>query len=340
MAAADRTPPQHLSFLNAAAGSAQRWGLFPILRGAEARAHGLPRIGRAKLPSQNIVDLAQTPTMAFPDTTLNQVRPRYGRIRVSGYWLGLTGPMGPLPTHLTEFGVYEARYAASQPFGDWLDVLAGRMLQLFYRAWADSQPAAMLDRPGDDRFGDQLAALSGAREGVSRTAAFPAQARLHYAALFGSRRSAAGIEDALTHLMGQPVSLLEYQPRWRSIETDDLTRLGTSYAALGQDAVLGGRVRTAADAFRVVIRARSYRDYRTLLPGGTRYAVAAEALNAFSPGHLEWDIALEIAEKDARPARLDGQSALAWTGWLRKPAESNKIRRDAHLRRRTARRAA
>jgi type VI secretion system ImpH/TssG family protein len=340
MAAPDRTPPDHLSYLAAAAKTVRRWGLFAILRGAESRAPQLPRIGRAKMPAQNIVDLAQTPSLSFADTTLDSVTPQRGRMRLSGFWLGLLGPMGPLPTHLTEFAVYEARYAARRPFGGWLDVIAGRMLQLFYRAWADSQPTALLDRPGDDRFGDYVAALSGAREGVPADAAFPAQARLHYAALFASRRSASGIEDAMTHLMGQPVALLEFQPRWRAIEPDDLTRLGTSYAALGQDAVLGGRVRAASDAFRVVIRARNYRDYRTLLPGGTRYAVAAEALTAFAPSHLEWDIALEIEEREARPARLDGQTALGWTGWLRKPTESHKIRRDAHLRRRTAKRAA
>ncbi len=333
MAPADRPPPQHLTFLARAAETARSWGLFPIVRGAEARAQGLPRVGRAKRPSQNIVDLAQTPSLGFAQTTLDSVEIKDGRARVSGYWLGLTGPMGPLPTHLTEFAAYEARYGRSRPFGRWLDVLAGRMLQLFYRAWADTQPAVMLDRPEEDRFACYLASLSGAREGVRQGAAFPADARLHYAALFASRRSAAGIEDGLSHLMGQPVQLLEYQPRWRGIEVEDRSRLGTAFGRLGHDAVLGARVRSAGDAFRIVIKAKNFRDYKTLLPTGTRFAVAAEALDAFAPSHLEWDIALEIQERHMRPARLDGQSQLGWTGWLAKPVKSDRVRQDAHLRR-------
>ncbi|MGI4732239.1 MAG: type VI secretion system baseplate subunit TssG [Janthinobacterium lividum] len=341
MAAEDGSPAQHLSkrpsrhlaFLAAAAAQARRFGLFPILRGAEARAPDLPRIGRARRRSQSIADLAQVPSLAFPDSTLELVEIVDGRARVAGRWLGLTGPMGALPAHLTEFADFERRYARSQPFGRWLDLLANRMLQFFYRAWADSQPAAQADRPGDDRFGGYLGALTGATEGVGPDAAFPAQARLHYAALFASRRSAAVIEDALGHLLRQRVTVLEYQSRWRDIERDDQTRLGRSFSGLGTGMTAGARVRVASDAFRVVVRAQSLAEYETLLPSGRRFAIAAEALDAFAPGHLEWDIVVELEERHARPASLDGRARLGWTGWLA-TGNTDRIRRDAHLTRR------
>lgn len=340
MAPKNRPPSEHLTFLQRGAETVRRWGLFPLVRGAEARAPQLPAVGRAKIPSQNIIDLAQSPTLGFAHTTLDGVEVKAGRARVSGFWLGLLGPMGPMPIHLTEFAVYEARYAKTRPFGRWLDVLAGRMLQLFYRAWADSQPVTGLDRPEEDRFAAQLAVLSGAREGVRPDSAFPAAARLHYAALFASRRSAGAIEDGLSHLLGQPVQLLEFQPRWRDIEPEDRTRIGASFATLGGDAVLGGRFHSATDAFRVVIRANSFRDYKTLLPSGERFAIAAEALDALAPSHLEWDVALELAADQARPARLDGRTQLGWTGWMARPTKSKTIRRDAHLRRKSRPRAA
>lgn len=333
MAAEDRPPPQHLSFLAAAARIPKRFGLFPIVRGAEARAPGLPRIGRARRPAQSIADLAQVPSLAFPDSTLAEVEVEGERARVSGYWFGLTGPMGPLPQHMTEFAAFERRYAKQRPFGRWLDLLAGRMLQFFYRAWAESQPAAQADRPDDDRFADYVGRLSGAAEGVGDRSALPARARVHYAALFASRRSAVGIEDALGHLLGQQVTVLEYQPRWRDIDAADQTRLGRQFARLGDEAMLGARAKVASDAFRVVIRARSRADYEALLPSGPRFAILSEALDAFAPSHLEWDVALEIAADQAPPARLDGRMRLGWTGWLGGDG-SDAIRSDAHLRRR------
>lgn len=333
MAAADRPPTEHLSFLQRAGAEVRRYGLFPLVRGAEARAPGLPRVGRARLPAQNAVDLAQVPSLSFPDATMEEVEVRRGRPTLHGFWLGLLGPMGPLPTHLTEFAYYERRYATSRPFGRWIDLISNRMLQLFYRTWGDSQPAVQADRPDDDRFARYLGVLSGAAEGVSEHAEFPARARLFYAALFASRRSAVAIEDALGHLLRQPVRVLEYQPRWREIERDDQTRLGRTFARLDQGVVIGGRTRVASDAFRVVIRANSMREYEQLLPTSPRFAIASEALDAFAPSHLEWDMMIEMEERHARPAKLDGRAQLGWTGWL-KPGTGRNIRSDAHLTRR------
>lgn len=338
MASPDRPQTQHLAFLLEMDADAKRIGLFPAVRGAEARAPGLPKVGQSRLPSQNIVDLVQKPSMSFAQSTVEHIKiqPRTGRAKLSGYWLGLTGPMGPLPTHLSEFSFYEHRYATSQPFSDWLDLLAGRMLQLFYRAWADSQPAAICDRAEADVFSTFLSALSGSMEGVSESSRFPPRARAHYTPLYLGARSATAIEDSLSHLLGQKVRLLEFQPRWRELESEDLSRMGKVYATLGGDVVLGNRVRSASDAFRVVIRAETMRDYRSLLPGGERFAIAAEALDSFKPSHLEWDICLEIDEAEIAPAKLDGRSQLGWTGWLgdhaTKPAGiTSTIRADAHL---------
>jgi type VI secretion system ImpH/TssG family protein len=332
MAAKNGPTSQHLSFLHKAAQTAQLYGLFPLLRGAEARAPGLPRIGTSRLPAQNIVDLNQVASLAFAPSTLESIEIKGERAAVNGYWLGLTGPMGPLPLHLSEFALNERRYGPKRPFGRFLDLLAGRMLQFFYRAWADSQPVAHADRPLDDRFAGYVAALSGAGEGTPANAAFPAEARLHYASLFASHRSAAGIQDALSHLLGTPVRLIEFQPRWRAIEPEDRTRLGGAggFNALGRDTVIGSSVRGVTDAFRIVVRTRSFREYESFLPTGPQFKIAAEALDAFSPSHLEWELELELDEREARPARLDGRTRMGWTSWMA-PTGRTGVRAEARL---------
>jgi type VI secretion system ImpH/TssG family protein len=337
MADADWTEAQHLKMLAKVAEAPRSYGVFPVLRAAEARGSDFPRIGKAKLPERNLVDLAQLPHLGFADATLTAIKISGARARVEGTWLGLTGPMGALPTHLTEFAFYERRYGKSRPFGDWLDLLAGRMLQLFYRSWADSQPAALADRPDDDSFAGWVAAISGAHEGAATAISFPRSLRAHYASVFAGSRSATAIEDAMSHLLRQDVRVLEFQGRWRALEPEDLTRLGRSFAQIGSDAMLGRRARSASDAFRVVIRAASYRDYISLLPTGPRFAIAAEALDAFKPSHLEWDITLEIDELEAPPCRLDGRTQLGWSSWV-KPRGAHGlpgqvVRGDAHLRR-------
>jgi type VI secretion system ImpH/TssG family protein len=338
MAATDGPAPDHLSFLRQAAEQARRYGFFPLVRAAEARARHLPRVGRSRLPAQNVLDMAHAPSMEFPGATLEAIEFRgTGRATVRGCFVGLTGPMGPLPLHLTEFARYERRYARKQPFGRFLDLLTDRFLQFFYRAWADSQPACHADRPGDDRFLGYIAAVSGANLGAERATAFPAEARAYYAGLFASRRSAAVLQDGLSDLLRTPVQIEEFAGGWRDVELDDRTLLGRPDRAcrLGVDAMLGGRVNLVEDSFRVAVTVDDITAYEAFLPEGLAHRLAAEATQALKPDHLDWDLSLRIHETKAPPATLGGGARLGWTSWVA-PAGRDVIRADARLKPRAA----
>lgn len=345
MASPDGPAPDHLAYLQRVAADPKRYGFLAVLREAEARAPGQPRIGRARLPAQNIVDLAHAPTLEFPAATIEAVETgATGRMRLRSLFMGLTGPMGPLPLHLTEYAFYERRNTRRQPFGRFLDLLTDRSLQLFFRAWGDAQPSVQAARPHDDRFASYLALLSGAGEGVRPGAILNAGARLYYAGAFASRRSATMIQDSLSHLLATPVKIREFVVRWRDVESADRTRLGAperggTYNSLGAGAVLGGRVRVADDTFQVTIRATSMDTYRRFLPGQAGYAKAQEGLRALAPSHLDWQLQLQIDERDAPACRLDGGSRLGLSGWLA-PKGRAVARTDARLRKTTQTKAA
>lgn len=334
MAAETEPASDHLTFLQTAARTIRQYGFFALARGAEARARQLPRIGRARQPAEDVLRVAHAPTMDFPAATLEGIEPTArGGYRVRGYFLGLTGPMGPLPLHLTEYAAYERRYAKSAPFGNFLDLISNRMLQFFYRAWADSQPAAQADRPADDRFAGYLDALSGAADGSGARTAFTDGMRRYYAGLFASRRNAAVLQDAVSQILGAPVRVREFVGRWRDITTGDQSRLGAAgLSVLGDGAVLGGRVRIADDTVRLTVRLASQADYDALTPGGDKFALAAEAIDAFCPGHIDWELELEIDEAEARPAALGAGARLGWSSWV-SPRPDGGLRADARLRR-------
>ena len=338
MADAHGPAPDHLTYLQAAAPEARRHGVFGLLRKAEARAPGLPRIGRSRLPQQNVADLAHEPSLEFPSATVDRIEPGWGgRMRIRTLFMGLTGPMGALPIHLTEYAFYEARSSGKRPFGRFLDLLTGRMLQFFYRAWAESQPAAQADRPDDDRYAAMLGALSGI--GVAPSAKMAAVDReltwkdyLRYAGLLASRRSAAVIEDGVSHVLRTPVRITEFVVRWRDINPKERTRLGAGgYNGLGVDAVLGERVCVAEDTFRVTVKAETFEDYRDFLPGRPRHRMMREMLDMLKPSQLDWEIELEMDEVDIPPARLDGAFKLGLDAWML-PKARGGVRIDARLR--------
>jgi len=334
MAAEDRDARAYLTFAERAAANPRRFSLFALVRGLAARAVGKPPVGQSRLPSQDVVRLRQIAHTHFPSSTLDKVEVVAGRAEASGFWLGLTGPMSPLPLHLTEFAAYERRYAKTYPFGDFLDLLAGRFLQLFYRAWAVSQPAVQADRLEDDRFAGFVGALTGANEGASADSAFSATMRLHYAALFASRRSAGAIAGGLQHLLGLQVSVHEFVPVLRDVAPVDQTRLGVCHHQLG-DAVLGRRVYLVDDRFDVRITAPTHHQFRRLLPGGDLFPLAAGALDALAPSHLEWGITLCLPQAEVKPTQLGDQAQLGWSSWIG-AAANDDLRDNVHLRRASA----
>jgi type VI secretion system protein ImpH len=87
-----------------------------------------------------------------------------------------------------------------------------------------------------------------------------------------------------------------------------------------------------------VVRARNFVEYESFLPTGAQFKIAAEALDAFTPSHLEWELEVELDEHEARPARLDGRTRMGWTSWMA-PTGAGGVRAEARLRR-SARRVA
>ena len=121
--------------------------------------------------------------------------------------------------------------------------------------------------------------------------------------------------------------------RWRDVERAEQTRLGGGrvFNQLGVDTIVGSRVCVADDTFRVMVRADGIDDYINLLPGHPRHQAARGAVNALKPSHLDWELELELDERQAPPARLDGRSPLGFASWLA-PQGRDTVRADARIR--------
>lgn len=302
--------------------SAYRFDFFQAVRLLENAYPQRPRIGESLLPRDDAVRFMQEPELIFEPTTLGAYTPagdgRAARLAVK--FFGLLGPHGPLPTHLTEYVRDRARNANDPTFARFLDVFHHRMVSLFYRAWANAQPAVSLDRPARDRFSVYVGTVFGLGESASRDRdAVPDFAKLHFAGVLAApTRSAAGLQLVLSRFFELPVRIEQWVGHWMALPKETLTRLGAGdgSARLGVSTVVGARVWDCQHKFRVVVGPLAFADYERFLPGGDSLARLADWLRNYVRDGLDWDVNLQLRQPDVPRLKLGAHARLGYTSWL------------------------
>jgi type VI secretion system protein ImpH len=234
--------------------------------------------------------------------------------------LGLFGPNGALPIHLTDWARDRARNHGDSAFVRFIDVFHHRMLSLFYRAWAQAQPAVSLDRPSQDYFGRRLAALCGlGAPSLRGRDSAPDFAKLAHAGVFGRQvRSAECLEVVLASYFRVPVRIEEFVGHWLRIAPEQHTRLGAreGFARLGEDAVLGERTWHAQSRFRVVLGPLSFREYERFLPRGPSARALHDLVKLYVGIEHSWEVKLVLKKQEVPLAWLGNSVWVGWSSWL------------------------
>jgi len=299
----------------------ERFDFFQALRLIECLHPELPRLGKGKLASDDPIRLGQEPEMDFAPATLTSCKTgRSGIDRLTVRFLGLFGPNGPLPLHLTEYARQRLHHHGDSTLTAFADVFHHRMLCLFYRAWAISQPAVVRDRPDGERDGFYVGSFIGlAEQSMRHRDALNDQAKFHYSGLFAAQaRHPEGLAGILGDYFGYAVTIEEYVAEWMPIAVADQSRLGLSLrvAALGQSTIVGGWVCGCQHKFRVVLGPLALDQYRGMLPGGGELAELVALVRTYAGDELAWDVNLGLTGWAIPSTSLDGHSQLGWTTWL------------------------
>jgi type VI secretion system protein ImpH len=326
-----------LAFLQAVAQKPWEYDFFHTLRCIECLHPRGPRIGTAVRPAQEPIRLGQDPSLDFAPAVLSAVIPDAQHpAKIQVRFLGLLGPNGPLPLHLTDYTRERILHGGDATFARFLDVFNHRFLSLFYRAWAQAQPSVMHDRPSEDRFPIYVGALFGLGSSrVRHRDAVPDAAKLFHVGLLARQvRNRDGLESLLRHYFKVPVRVEEFSGRWMDIAAADQSRLGAhdGSAMLGAGAVLGARTWDRQHSIRVAMGPLDLNRYESFLPGGADLEALVAWLRTYLSFELAWDLCLTLHQDEVPRLRLGGYGRLGWTTWLgnyRRGAPADDLRLDA-----------
>lgn len=257
---------------------------------------------RLGFPAAEIEGLARTPA-AGGGADL-------ARFTITPSFMGLLGGHGALPLHVTErIAAWQLEHGDHAPRA-FLDLLSGRMLALYYRAWHKHR-IEQLEPGRADAFLPRLAGLAGARHAHpdGGDAPLPKALFAHFAGMLQQRPlSAAVLERLLAGYFGEPVHLEEAVGHWDVLGAGEQPALGVS-AHLGENTLLGER------SWRPDLRARLRigplgRDaFARFLPGGSAAAALRAILQAVAEPTVGFEVQLILHGRDVAPSRLAAPQA-------------------------------
>jgi type VI secretion system protein ImpH len=307
--------------VNALRDRAPRFSLFAALRLLEQQNAAQPRFGESRKVADEAIRLGQPPYLIFaPAEVESFAQEEGGRPMLQQYTFGLFGPNGALPLHLTEFARERERQLDDPTVKDFINVLQHRLTTLFYRAWANGDPAANFDRPTQDRFATYLGALIG-------IAGEPARARddvIDYAKLqrsgrYGPQcRSAEGLESILQDYFELPMQVKQFVGAWLDVPPDSFCRLGrqADYAQLGGGATLGSSSWQCQHKFEIVVGPLHIDSFVDFLPGSRGLRELRALTQLYTNDEWAWQVRLLLTDVEVPGTELGKAGKLGWTTWL------------------------
>jgi type VI secretion system protein ImpH len=312
-------PPGSLIWLERLASEPGAFGFHAVLRRFDAGSSVAPRLGDSEHPADEGIRIGQVPSSSFePDEVSHFTASEAGApARLSVSFLGLWGPNGPLPAHMTEYARDRLRHAGDATLARFADIFHHRMLLLFHKAWARGQPAVSRDRPDHDAFVRYLGALAGVSLGTYRARHAVGDAvGLHYAGLLcSSSRNADGLRAILADHFGLPTRIEEFVGEWMELPERNRWSLGTSRetGTLGKNTLAGARVWSRTHKFAIELGPLDEAELDRMLPGSEDLVSLQDIVRMYTNDEWAWELRLVLAESATLPMRLGGGGRLGWT---------------------------
>ncbi len=307
-----------------------RFDFFWALRSLRAADPTL-RLGESLRPQEDRVRLGQQPDIRFASSTLKSFEPgsEDSPAKLMVEFMGLFGPNGPLPAHVTDYAIDRLR---NKPGGkdrtlvEFLNVFHHRLLSLFFRAWALHQKAVDADRPEQQRFPVYIGSLIGlGTPSLRKRDAIDDRAKLYFSGrLAPHAKNAEGLAAILTEYFGVPARIECFSGEWIKVPLSDACRLGESPATgqLGSTIIVGSSVWQCQTKFRVRLGPMTLADLYRLLPREPAFTRLKTWVLNYAGEELRWDAQYVLLAREVPQTQLGSGGLLGWTTWIttRKPA--------------------
>lgn len=313
---------------------------FELLRRLERDG---ARFGRSGGPSREPARLGQRARLSFATRDVAGFVPGTDTTpaKVDVEVLGLLGPEGALPLHITRWVMSRmsdrwfvsagSDAASDTTFLDFCNALQHRMIALYWRAWGDARPEVQIEHGQGGRVQALVEALAGvALPGTKPVGALNAATRLkmrHATSLGRQVYSVERLTAYLRDVLEAPVTLVEFVGAWTQIPPRLQSRLGSVYSDLCRSAVIGKRSFQRQTLLELRVGPLTLPRFAEFLADPAHIGRLRPAIRHAMGREVEFNLRLVLARDAVPDARL-GQCRLGLTTWLspKRQADADDLR--------------
>ncbi len=302
------------------------FGFFQAMRWLHALDPGM-NLGKSLRPRDDRIRLRQEPDLRFAASTLRSFVPpnpdEPGRLTVN--FLGLLGPNGPFPLHVTEYALERVNQHKDTTLVAFLNVFHHRLLSLFYRAWAVHQKSADLDRATGQRVSNYIGSFIGTgNAAMQHRDDVDDAAKLFFSGRLSTQtKNAEGLAAILNEYFGIPVQLEPFTGQWITVPETDACRLGESplTGQIGSTVIVGSRVWQVQTKFRLRFGPMKLPELVRMLPNQGSFKRLKTWIRNYCGDELFWDARYVLLASEVPTTQLGSGGFLGWTTWVntRKP---------------------
>ncbi len=301
----------------------------------------LPRpVGHDYHPNDEVVRFRSLPSQSFPGGELYSATPRQASDDPSSpaamelvvTFLGLFGPAGSLPQHYTQLVVDRTKHRDGA-LRSFLDLFNHRLVSLFYRAWSKYRLPVVYEQHQrsatvEDPITSTLYSLVGlGTAGLRGRLRIPDAAFIYFGGHFAHfPRNAIALQGMIASYFQVNTEVHQFQGQWLSLEPPDQSRLGGRFPLgandqLGLNVVVGQRVWSVENKFRLRLGPMSYRRFVEFMPDGTALLGLGQFTRMYAGPELDFDVQLVLRRDEVPASRLAHHDAtpdcrLGWNSWV------------------------
>lgn len=267
----------------------------------------------------------------FPASAIQEIKPETGDdhpLHMTVNFMGLTGPLGMLPVHYTEY-LIARRYVGDNAAAAFFDLFNHRLISLFYLAWEKHHFPVSYEQevhtPGKQSvFTAYLFDLMGmGTAGLQGRLEIADSVLLSYCGLIAQRpRSASALAGLLRDYFQVPIEIEQFVGQWSYLEQEDLSYLGENSVSsqLGCGAVAGRNVWNPQARFRIRVGPLIWKRFQSFLPGGSTFRQLVALARYFVNQAMDFEVQCILLAGEVPRCQLSADQdspRLGLSSWLK-----------------------